>query len=130
MTKFESTLLEKVDRLNDSLATLTERLTVFEGDTKQSLSELSGKMRGNHELLKKEIQYYVDKDSCGINRERQGTRIKEVEDRVLVLEGSVKDLFDHEKERSNNYSERITAWLPSIIILISAIGGIIWMMGK
>jgi uncharacterized protein YjcR len=134
MTDFEKTLLEKVDKMNDafteSLATLTDRLVSFENKTEKALTELSGKMKGNHDLLKSDIQKYVQKDTCETHRELSGKRIKYVEDRVLILEGKVEDLTEHEKSRQSNLSERITAWMPSIIITLSIVGGIIWMAVK
>lgn len=126
MTDFEKTLLDKVDRMNENLSVLTERLTSFEGETKQALAELSGRIKGNHELIKSEIQTYVEKDTCESHRERQGNRIKEAEDRILRLEGSVVDLLNHEQDRRHNANDRLTAWMPSIIILIAVIGGMVW----
>jgi len=126
MTDFEKTLLAKVDTMNESLSALTDRLTSFEGETKQALTELSGKMKGNHDLLQSEIKTYVAKDTCENHREKQGLRVRDCEDRVTRLESTVTDLLDHESRREEHVSERVTAWLPSVLILISIIGGIIW----
>lgn len=128
MTEFETILLNKVDALNTSLGLLSERLTEFEGATSQSLTELTGKIKGNHELLKSEIQTYVAKDTCENHREKQGVRVGNAEDRLLKLEGLVDDLITQEKKRESHFAERITAWMPSLIILVAVVGGIIWLL--
>lgn len=125
MTDFEKTLLEKVDKLNESLSILTERLTTFEGRTEKALSELSGKIKGNHELIKTEIQTYVEKDTCETHRGKQGERIGKIETDVALLKNAVSTLQDHEDKHEIQASERITAWLPSIISVIAIIGAII-----
>ena len=126
MTDFEKTLLEKVDRMNESLSLMAERLTVFEGETKTSLAELSGKIKGNHELIVKDLSTYTDKDMCANYREAHGERIGDLEERVIRLELTLTNLLKLEDEKHHNISDRITAWLPSILVLVAIIGGIIW----
>lgn len=130
MTDFEKTLLEKVDKMNESLSLMAERLTVFEGETKTALTELSGKIKGNHELIVKDLSSYTDKDMCANYREHHGERVGDIEERVIRLELTLSNLLKSEEDKHHNASDRITAWLPSIIALIAVIGGIIWMAIK
>ncbi len=56
---FEDSILEKMDKMNDSLTSLNTKFVVFEGETKKALTELSGKIKGNHELITKDLTSYV-----------------------------------------------------------------------
>ncbi|GAG85138.1 unnamed protein product [marine sediment metagenome] len=52
MDDFENKLLDKLDIMNKNISDMNVRLTEFEGKTEKTLTTLSGKMKGNHDLLK------------------------------------------------------------------------------
>jgi len=112
----------------ESMRALSERISSLEGETGKAIAELSGIIKGNHELLKADMHTYVDKESCETHRERHGQRLKDAEDRVLKLEGKVETLEKIQHDKSHNFSDRITAWLPSIITVIGIIAIIVFVV--
>jgi len=122
---FEESILEKMDKMNDSLATLNERLTVFEGRTEKALVELSGKIKGNHELIITDLNRYTDKDTCATYRENHGTRVSAVEERLIIVETLLKQHTYMAEQDKNNHSEALIAWLPDVIKAVIVIGGIL-----
>lgn len=123
--------------MNESLVTLNERLSSFEGETREALIKLDGKIRGNHDLISKEFQAYMEKDACVTHRTSQGERVSSIEQRVTVLETvchtmqeNLTNIEQTVVEKKHVVDERVTAWLPDIVKVIIIVGGIIFALAK
>lgn len=121
--EFNIKLLDKLDDMNKNLATMNERLTVFEGKTDKALTSLSGKMKGNHDLLKSEIQSYVQKDTCENLRMKQGERIGDITKEFAVLKSSVEDHLKNNKSNIAAGTEMLITWLPGLLKVVAIVGG-------
>lgn len=123
---FNFELLKRLDTMNDSLTTMSTRLTELEGETKKSFIELSGRIKGNHELIKGEIQSYVSKDSCENHRERQGERIGKNEQAIALIGHDLSMLISDSSFKKSTNSEMLISWLPDLVKIVAIVGGLIF----
>ena len=119
---FNFELLKRLDTMNDSLTAMNNRISDFEGETRKSLSELSGRIKGNHELIKSDIQSYVQKDTCERHRERQGERIGLNENKIGILYHDLETIRKEIDAKNATARERFTSFLPDIVKIV-LIGG-------
>ena len=119
---FNFELLKRLDTMNDSLTAMNNRISDFEGETRKSLSELSGRIKGNHELIKSDIQSYVQKDPCERHRERQSERIGLNENKIGILYHDLETLRKEIDTKNATARERFTSFLPDIVKIV-LIGG-------
>lgn len=127
---FESQLLRKMDIMGENLAAINERLTAFEGETKTAFMELSGKVKGNYELITRDLSNYVEKDICTDYREKQGSRLGRIEERVQLIEYRFNKIEDNLKERQKTTSEAVIAWLPDMLKVVAVLGAVLYLISK
>ena len=130
INSFETELLKKMDSMGKDISTISKRLNTFEGETKTALSELSGRIKGNHELITKDLSNYVEKDVCSDHREKQGTRIGKIEERLGLIEYRIVGIEGQQSEKQKTTSEAIIAWVPDLLKFAGVIGAVIYFISK
>ena len=119
---FEKEILGKMDAMNLNLATLNDRLSTFEGETKAGFIELSGRIKGNNELIIKDLSSYTEKDVCEHHRENQGTRIGSISDRLIEVESQLKQhLLEHATTKGTTTNALIN-WIPGVLKTVIVAG--------
>ena len=82
MEDIKKTLKELDGKVN----ILDRNLSSFKIDTGNTITDISGKVKGNQELITKDLDRYVPLKSCEDNREHQGKRMGHIEHRLTVIE--------------------------------------------
>lgn len=125
---FESQVLGRMDTMGKGLVDLNERITIFEGETKSAFNELSGRIKGNQELIIKDLSNYVEKETCAIHRETQGSRIGNVEGEIEILQYRFGEFIKDKEKKDELTSNAIIAWLPDLLKVIITVGGVIFIV--
>ena len=82
MEDIKNTLKELDGKVND----LDSNLSSFKIDTGNAITDISGKVKGNQELITKDLDRYVPISSCESHRENHGKRMGEIESRLTIIE--------------------------------------------
>ncbi len=128
MEDFEKSILQEVAAMNKTLSEFSNTMTAFEGRVEKALLEMGGKVKGNQELLSKELNSYVQKEICETHRANNGLRFSNLEQRVAINEREIEiHLKDVDRTKDDN-SKRITAWLPDVVKFIALVGGFIYLV--
>ena len=118
------------NRVLQEIATMNKTLLAFEGRVETALAEMSGRVKGNKELIIKEFDSYMQKSSCETHREHNGLRVSKIEQRLAVIENQITDHLKDADRRRDDVSRKVTAWLPDLIKYLGIIGAAVYLFTK
>lgn len=120
MATFEDILLGKINDMQTSMKNLETQFTGFKIDTQSALVDLSGKIKGNHELIVKDLDSYIDNPACEVYRDKLKDHVASIEERLSEIEAQVKYHLIETNKDSEKKKFNISQWLVA--------GGIIFLL--
>lgn len=109
-----SVIIQEMSSIKDMLGNMKESIAELKGAMEKDLEGIRGRLKGNKELLEKDLDQFVTKTECHDCQQKTALRFAEFDKEMELLKKENGDNKEKADKKEATTLELVSSWAPGI----------------